>query len=307
MGPDQYTFQVGLDDHALLLDEASIRSYWRKVYAAEGEELEKQASLGLCLVTGDDRSPVATIHMPKIKGVPGTQSFGAAIVSFDKPAFSSYGFEQSLNAPVSIGAVSAYCNGLNALLTREENSLSIGQTVLCFWARESQGASSFVSRMLKKPDPQAVADFIKAPWAGVDRSAARLDQFYSVTFSGNAGRVVVRRWMQTTVEEARENFARWFRDLEIAPIGAAQHAEKGKRKPKAADSSQAQSKEGMPPLALFRLACSTVREAKDLQSEVPSQLYRAALEGTAPSLRLAQAHPQSVGGRSPEVWFEDSS
>ena len=45
----------------------------------------------------------------------------------------------------------------------------------------------------------------------------------------------------------------------------------------------------MPPLALFRLACATVREAKDLQPEVTAQLFRAALEGTAPSLTLL--HP----------------
>ena len=45
----------------------------------------------------------------------------------------------------------------------------------------------------------------------------------------------------------------------------------------------------MPPLALFRLACTTVRDAKDLQTEVTAQLFRAALEGTAPSLALL--HP----------------
>jgi CRISPR-associated protein Csd1 len=284
MGPDQFTFQVG--GEIVLSNEAVIRPYWRKVYAAEVKDQEAKASLGFCLVTGKENVSVATIHLPKIKSVPGTQSFGAAIVSFDKPAFSSYGFEQSLNAPVSTDAVSAYSNGLNALLSREEHSLTIGQTVLCFWARESQTATNFVARMLRKPDPLAVADFIRAPWAGVDRSAARLDPFYSVTFSGNAGRVVVRHWMQTTVEEARENFTQWFRDLEIAQIGAAQQAEKRKRISKAVDSSLAQSKEEMPPLALFRLACSTVRDAKDLQSEVPAQLYRAALERTAPSIRL---------------------
>ena len=48
-------------------------------------------------------------------------------------------------------------------------------------------------------------------------------------------------------------------------------------------------KEKMPPLALFRLACTTVRDAKDLQTEVTAQLFRAALEGTAPSLALL--HP----------------
>lgn len=284
LGPDQFTFQIEGD--LILLEGTAVRPYWRRAYASELADQEARASLGLCLVTGRENASVASTHLPKIKGIPGTQSFGASIVSFDKPAFSSYGFEQGLNASVSTEAVSAYCHGLNALLSQEEHSLIIGRTVLCFWARESETSTSFVARMLKKPDPQAVAAFIGAPWAGLDRSAARLDQFYSVTLSGNAGRVVVRHWMQTTVEEARENFAQWFRDLAIAQIGFAEQAQKRKRKSKAVDSSPTDTKEEMPPLALFRLACSTVRDAKDLQSEVPAQLYRAALERTAPPIRF---------------------
>lgn len=42
------------------------------------------------------------------------------------------------------------------------------------------------------------------------------------------------------------------------------------------------------PLNLFLLAKSTVREAKDLQPEVPTQLYRAALEDHAPSPAVAK-------------------
>ncbi len=38
------------------------------------------------------------------------------------------------------------------------------------------------------------------------------------------------------------------------------------------------------PLSVYWLACATVREAKDLPPEVPAQLYRAALECTAPSV-----------------------
>ena len=235
LGPDQFTFQV--EGELILLEDTAVRPYWQRAYASELSGQEAKARRGFCLVTGHANVSVASTHFPKIKGVPGTQSFGAAIVSFDKPAFSSYGFEQSLNAPVSTEAVSAYCHGLNALLSREEHSLSIGQTVLCFWARESETATNFVARMLKKPDPQAVADFIRTPWSGVDRSAARLDQFYSVTLSGNAGRVVIRHWMQTTVEEARENFAQWFRDLEIAQIGVPEQARKRKPKARAVDSS----------------------------------------------------------------------
>ena len=53
---------------------------------------------GTCLVTGE-KTEISRIHR-NIKGVPGAQSSGAALVSFNAPAFESYGKEQSYNAPV---------------------------------------------------------------------------------------------------------------------------------------------------------------------------------------------------------------
>src|SRR6185312_17165939 len=51
---------------------------------------------GMCLVTGETR-PIARLH-PSIKGVPGAQSSGAALVSFNLDAFTSYGKTQGGNA-----------------------------------------------------------------------------------------------------------------------------------------------------------------------------------------------------------------
>lgn len=285
LGPDQFTFQVNGD--LLILDEKILRPYWRGIYAKELDAREAQAPLGLCLVTGVQGARIATTHLPKIQGVPGTQSFGAAIVSFDKPAFGSYGFTQSGNAPISLQAVAAYCHGLNHLLSLNDHSIFLGQTVLCFWAPESREVGSFFAQMLNKPDPSAVADFLKAPWAGIDRTLAKANKFCSVTLSGNAGRIVVRHWMQQTVEQTRENFVRWFRDLNIAEMPKPNQANPPKRrKEKDQAGGQILGKDSIPPLAVFRLACATVREAKDLQSEVSAQLYRAALENSKPSLLL---------------------
>ncbi|MGQ0658194.1 MAG: type I-C CRISPR-associated protein Cas8c/Csd1 [Chromatiales bacterium] len=281
LGPDNLTFQI--DGELLLNDEMKLRPFWRRVYQKEIEDKETSAQRGICLITGNDDVPIAPTHLPKIKGVPNTQSFGAAIVSFDKPAFASYGFDQSHNAPGSTTAVSAYCNALNFMLSQKDHNLRIGQTSVCFWAHETKEASSFFARMLNRPDPASVAAFLSTPWAGVDRELARHDQFYSVTLSGNAGRIVVRHWMQTTLEAARENLRQWFADLKIAVYGDPAAQERRKRKAK---SDAGETDGGMPPLALFRLACTTVREAKDLQAETLTQLYRASLEGTTPSLIL---------------------
>jgi len=283
LGPDSFTFQV--DGRLPLLDETVVRPHWRKVYNEEVASTTQEASLGVCLVTGDQCVPIAKTH-PKITGRP-LQSVGAAIVSFDKPSFTSYGFDQSLNAPVSIGAVAAYCNALTALLNKEDHSFVIGDTALCFWAKQSDDIGSFFAQMLRKPDPLQVATFLKSPFAGIDRGTARLEQFYSVTLCGNAGRIAVRHWMQSTVEEARENFAQWFRDLELAEIPMPQVRNRSRgRRGEDTDSLVAPDSDGTPPLAIFRLACATVRKAKDLRPEVAAQLYQAALEGTAPSIML---------------------
>ncbi len=280
IGPDNFTFSV---DGNLLLDETALRLYWRGVYQKETKATITKAKRGICLITGGSDESIAATHTPKIKGVPNTQSFGATIVSFDKRAFTSYGFDQSYNAPVSTEAVLAYCNGLKFLLTQDEYRLRIGPTIVCFWARETKEASSFFAKMLTQPDPASIAIFLNTPWSGIDRELAKHDQFYSVTFSGNAGRIAVRHWMQTTLEAARENLRQWFDDLQIFTYG--NPTAQANRKPKTKGNG-GEADSGMPPLALFRLACTTVRDAKELQAETLTQLYRASLENTAPSPTL---------------------
>lgn len=269
LGNDNFSFR--LREQLLLEDENHIRPFWRRQFEKENEAHETDAPHGHCLITGERDQPIALTHNPKVQGVPNTQAFGAAIVSFDKDAFVSYGFEQSLNASTSTRAVTAYCTALNWMLGREDHSIRLGQASCCFWTRNKTNATSTWSDLLNQADPKAVADFLKSPWSGQEREALRQEQFHAVTLAGNSGRIVVRHWIQTTLETATENLQRWFSDLELEPV------------------RPSSGKEKMPPLALFRLACTTVREAKYLQPEVTAQLFRTALEGVAPSLTLL--HP----------------
>jgi CRISPR-associated protein Csd1 len=140
--------------------------------------------------------------------------------------------------------------------------------------------------MLDNPQPESVRDFLNLPWAGVDRNLLQHEQFYSVTLSGNAGRIVVRHWMQTTVAAARENLRQWFADLQMASYGNPAVREKRTKKDQAEDSGAGPRRESPQPLALYSLTMTTVRDQQDMQSETLTQLYRAALEGTAPSLAL---------------------
>lgn len=301
LGPENFTFRINGE---LLLENEAIRQFWRGQHAGEVDGARGGYTRGLCLVSARENQPLAPTHNPKIKGVPNTQSFGAAIVSFDKPAFGSYGFDQSLNAPTSEDAATAYCVALNWLLGQDDNSLRLGQTSLCFWARETEAAGSLFARLLNRPDPQAVAQFLKSPWSGIERDLARKDQFFAVTLAGNSGRIVVRHWLQEPLDQAIEHFHDWFADLELkVPQRAPSKA--GKK----ADASG--KKTEFHPLSVYWLACTTVREAKNLAPDVPAQLYRAALEGTAPSVSLIkpildQLHSKLVRDENYQLLYDQS-
>ncbi|MGB7749334.1 MAG: type I-C CRISPR-associated protein Cas8c/Csd1 [Verrucomicrobiia bacterium] len=286
LGPENFTFRVNGE---LLVENEVIRQFWRVQHAAEVREARGGFPKGLCLISGRAEQPLAPTHNPKIQGVPNTQSFGAAIVSFDKDAFGSYGFDQSLNAPSSDEAATAYCVALNWLLGQADHSLRLGQTSLCFWTREPESVGSLFSRLLNRPDPQSVAQFLKSPWAGIERDLARRDQFFAVTLAGNSGRIVIRHWLQQPLDQAIQNFHDWFADLELN-VPSQPETKLGKN-PKASGNVT-----DFHPLSVYRLAGCTapltskagrlIPDYEKLQPDVSAQLYRAALENSAPSISL---------------------
>jgi CRISPR-associated protein Csd1 len=269
-----------------------LHRYWRDTYrelafseAGEGEASNR----GLCMITQATDAPIARSHKPKILRIPGLSS-GGYVVSFarESPAFSSYGFEMGENAPISEMAAAGYALGLQRLLDSENHSVRIGPSVVCFWARSRSEKTTMFAALLNRADPKAVADFLGNPWRGIDRALAKKDQFCCVTLSGNAGRVVVRHWMQLTLERAVENFADWFNDLNIVRLRI-DREDGDARKVGTTEAKNDTDENGrFHPLALYALACTTVRDSKDLKSDVVRQLYRAALEGTAPSLSMAK-------------------
>lgn len=87
------------------------------------------------MVTVEQVVPEA-VH-PLIKGVYGAQSSGAALVSFNAPAFCSYGKEHSRNAPMGKYAAFAYTAALNYLLSDRENVQRIGDTTVVCWAEKA--------------------------------------------------------------------------------------------------------------------------------------------------------------------------
>lgn len=114
-------------------EDPSIQEAWEKA-----RDTAEKGPEGICLVTGK-RTEISRIHRT-IKGVLGAQSSGAALVSFNAPAFESYGKEQSYNAPVGRYAEFAYTTALNYLLDGEQREyiFQLGDITIVFWAESGK-------------------------------------------------------------------------------------------------------------------------------------------------------------------------
>ena len=142
-------FKDSLDD---ILNGANLVFMYGNEYAQEIPELQQAwdaaysddggSATGICLVTGN-RAPVARLH-PSIKGVRDAQSSGASLVSFNAPAFESYGRDnaQGLNAPVSQNAAFAYGAALNWLISQPKNRSFLGDSTVVYWAEDGESAYS---------------------------------------------------------------------------------------------------------------------------------------------------------------------
>ena len=200
----------------------------------------------LCLVTGIE-APAERLH-PAIKNVEGAQTAGAALVSFNLDAFTSYGKEQGSNAPTSKVAAFRYGTALNRMLGRGgPNRLPrpVGDATVIFWADASdvgeeaaKAAESFFSLLFVPPAPEADAapidhdagetaklrDAMKPLYEGrpvpvstVDPKLKEGTRFFVLGLAPNAARLSVRYWLDDDFSAFARRLTDHFADLRIEP------------------------------------------------------------------------------------------
>ena len=197
-------------------ENPAIRQAWQSHYNyAEG--IKRQ-----CLVTGK-YEPIEVIH-PSVKGVLGAQSSGAALVSFNAPAFCSYGKEQNLNAPVGKTAAFAYTSALNYLLGVKENVQHIGDASVVCWAEggeEQYQTFSYAALFGQDNDSLSEGDLrdaVKKLAEGKPVQEWNLTpdrKFYILGISPNAARLSVRFFYQDTFGNLMKNVDAHQRRMEI--------------------------------------------------------------------------------------------
>ena len=197
-----------------------------------GAALEPGLTRGMCLVSGtiDD---IARLHEPKIKGVAGSQSSGALLVSFNASAYESYGKTQSFNASVGVTSAFKYANALNYLLNRRDRRVSLGDSTVIFWADHPNVLEDCLSELFSEPlhteAPTITEDQERVRQAKLlltrlrDGAAGPVDsddelptKFFLLCLSPNASRVSVRLWVEADAPELRYRLAMHLRDVALA-------------------------------------------------------------------------------------------
>jgi len=196
-------------------DRPAVKDAWLRHYIENASNV-----IAYCLVTGEQK-PVARLH-PKIKGVRGSQSTGASIVSFNLNAFQSYGKEQNFNAPVGEDVAFCYTTALNHLLNiGSRQRIQIGDATTVFWTERDSPVEGFLG-MIFDPredagDIKEVRDFLEAVRDGKRPSDIGDEElkFYILGLAPNASRLSVRFWHVSTVKDISEKIGWHFRDLSI--------------------------------------------------------------------------------------------
>ena len=205
-------------DGKFISEYPEIRAAWQSAYDGD-DDGEKER----CLITG--RETVPELVHPAIKNVRGAQSSGAALVSFNAPAFCSYGKTQNANAPLSKYAAFAYTSALNALLADKDHVKVIGNTTVVYWAKNAaaqyqdlfsalfDGSSGKVSDDDLNGLMDSVAQGKEYRFDGLPVDPE--NDFYILGLSPNAARLSVRFFYRRSFGEIVRNLKRHYEDIQI--------------------------------------------------------------------------------------------
>ena len=216
-----FGYEAADHSHSFVNDDPAIQNAWQAHY----NDRSADSDMGQCLITGK-YAPIERTH-PNISGVPGAQSSGAALVSFNAPAFCSYGHEQGENAPVSKYAAFAYTTALNRLLADRNHCKHVGDTTILCWAENAEPVYQDAMSMflfgadgaagIQESDVQAALKRLSAgqtvPF--LEKELSPDQHFYLLGLAPNAARLSVRFFLRDTFGSFAQNLQKHAEEMEI--------------------------------------------------------------------------------------------
>ncbi|MDO4806813.1 MAG: type I-C CRISPR-associated protein Cas8c/Csd1 [Coriobacteriales bacterium] len=183
----------------------------------------RSGRIGQCGITGET-GKLARLF-PQVTGIPGAQSSGASLVSFNQQSFESYGKKQSYNASLSDSAAFGAGTALKYLFQDDRHRIRLGSMTVVFWAdREAPvedalmlellgGAAAASEDARTRSQVEAALKSIR-----ISRRLVTIDtsvRYFVLGVSPNAARLVARFFEVGTLGELAENYGWYLRDIDI--------------------------------------------------------------------------------------------
>lgn len=209
-------FQLA-SDVGWLHQRSGVRSAW-SAYCAKPDDDEV---LGQCSATGE-RGPIERLF-PQVTGIPGAQSAGASLVSFNCDSFASYGKKQTYNASISRVAALDAGSALRYLFRDEQHRMRFGDTTILFWTDRPASTEEGLFRAIlggRTAEDSAVVERLRNYFADMraGRGLEDLDlatRFYILGLSPNAARLSVRFFSVDSLDNITRNFGFYLRDIQM--------------------------------------------------------------------------------------------
>lgn len=218
------------DPGGAIVSSPVVKGFWRRYYEKLAGARHAKGGEGVCMISGKF-GPIAVTH-DKIKGASslGGQAAGVALMSFDKQAYCSYGWEQNQNGPICPERAAAYVLALNDLMQknrhrqgRKRDSLvrtrtDHGGMAFLYWTRDREDIDVMEAIDFGPDADMIVADMLDAPWTGRAVDNVNPNWFYLLTVSGNGGRLVVHDWHAEALASVQANIRAWRENLQVPDV-----------------------------------------------------------------------------------------
>lgn len=244
-----------------------VRDFWVK----RGGGASKGKKQFTCIGCGELCVPAERHNIPiKLRGGHGK---GTKLISANDNAYFSYNLKNSLIAPTCSDCAEKYGKALNHLLSQEHSHMCVGDLTYIVWTKSDHLFSPFA--LLSQPDPESVLKLFKKVYTASPTMHVHASEFYCAALSPYISRVVVRDWVETTIDTVQANLANWFNNQKMIDRGVEKYH------------------------GIYALAASVYRDAnKELRPNVPLYLLQHAMHRKPlPHTLLVQAVRRCVAER----------
>lgn len=181
---------------AIVHEKPAIKSFWSKYINASALTKSTQ-----CVVSGQQTNCIVGTIPAKLKGVQGANAAGAALISFDKKPYQSWGLSACENAPIALDVALQSINAIEKLLSMPETHIRMNDGTILVWGNAGEGINpDFMSGDFEYSVNSPVRWF-KHPHRQENGIRPDSSVFYFAFLKGNAGRVALGAFVSRNTDE----------------------------------------------------------------------------------------------------------